>query len=73
MSESDVTRGEFNALRSAVDENTALTKKVQETTDSIRDILATFRIMFAIAKWLAAVAAAGVALAKLWATFKGSL
>jgi len=54
----------LSALESKLDENTAMTKDV-------RDILATFRVMGLVAKWVAAIAAAGLAVYHGWQTITG--
>lgn len=51
-------------LKSSMAENTALTKEV-------RDILATFRVLGAVAKWVAAIGAAGLAIYHAFQAFTG--
>lgn len=55
----EVSRAEFDALKAELARNTEITREV-------RDILATFSILFRIAKWTAAVAASATAMIGLW-------
>lgn len=52
------------SLEEKLDANTALTKDV-------RDILGTFRVMGLIAKWIAAIGAAGLAIYHGWQAITG--
>lgn len=61
-----VSRSEFESLVRKVDENTKLTTEV-------RDILATFNILFKVAKFVAAVAAAATAVVGFFRMIKGGL
>lgn len=66
MSDDDnVSRAEFESLVRKVDENTKLTQEV-------RDILATFRILFHVAKWTTAMVLAYSAVITFVRTIKGS-
>jgi hypothetical protein len=55
---------EFAALVLKVDENTKVTLEV-------RDILITFNVLFRVAKWLAAIAAAGASIVAFYKTVRG--
>lgn len=62
----EVTRAEFQKLVDKVEQNTELTKEV-------RDILATFNILFKVAKFVAAVSAAVGAVVALFKLIKGGV
>jgi hypothetical protein len=59
-----VTRVEFEHLSQQLEENTKVTKEV-------RDILTTLNVLLRVAKFVAAVAAAGVAVVALWKQIRG--
>lgn len=62
----EVTRAEFQQLVAKLDENTKVTAEV-------RDILATFNILFKVAKFVAAVSAAVGSVVAFWKLIKGGL
>ena len=59
-----VTRKEFEQVLDELAQNTRITTEV-------RDILATFNILFRVAKWVAAVGAAVASVVSLYKTLKG--
>lgn len=64
MSDSPVSRDEFDALVKKVDDNTKLTQEV-------KDILTTFHVMFVVAKWTTAIAVCATSIVAAWKTLRG--
>lgn len=76
---------EVDTVRLKLETNTSLTQKAMERADAaalkaetmaadvkdVKDILTSFRIAGAVAKWLAGIAAAAVAVKTGWASFFG--
>lgn len=58
-------------LHDCVEALKAEMKKNTEVTEQVRDILATFRISMVVAKWIAAIAAAGGACVAFLRSVKG--
>ena len=67
----DQFRGEVSHLHDCVEELKREMKANTEITREVRDILATFRVVGLMAKWMAAVGAAAVAVWHGWQTLTG--
>lgn len=62
---------DLDHLHACMENNTRITKESSEAIQQVRDILATFRVLGAIAKWLTGVGAAGVAAYHGWQKLTG--
>lgn len=69
---SEELRAKVDHLHDCVEGLKVELKKNTEVTEQVRDILATFRISMAIAKWVAAIGAAAGACVAFVRSLKGS-
>lgn len=58
-------------LHACVGKLSVAVSELRATTDEVRDILASFRVIGRIAKWIGAIAAAGAAIIAFWRQLKG--
>ena len=58
-------------MQKSIDENTKLTSEMSGTVSDIRDLLASFRVINVVAKWLGVVAVAAGAIVTAYRQIKG--